>query len=210
MSPTIGAGALDALAEVGNIGAGTAATALAQMTGTRVDMGVPRVALVPVEEIPERIGGGDTLVAAILLDVGGEAEGRMLFMLPADSAQELVALLMGGMAPGGGEEGAPFDEIGLSALQEIGNVLAGSYLTALGTLTGLRLEPSPPAVGVDMADALIGDAILDVAEQGAPAMLIETEFTGGDTPRVADLLFIPTPQALRAVLDRLGVAWAPR
>ncbi len=206
MSLALDPGALDALAEVGNIGAGTAATALAQMTGARVDMAPPRVALVPIEDIPARVGGGETLVAAILLDVRGDAEGRMLFMLPAESARALVSVLMGGAAAASDAAVDPFDEIGLSALQEIGNVLAGSYLTALATLTGLRLEPSPPAVGVDMADALLGDALLDVEEEGPAALLIETAFEEADAPRVADLLFIPTPGALRTVLDRLGVA----
>lgn len=206
MTFAIDAGALDALAEVGNIGAGTAATALAQMTGSRVDMAPPRVALTAVEDIPDRVGGGDTVMAAILLDVGGDVDGRMVFMLPAPAARGLVALLMGG-DPAGRTEDDPFDEIELSALQEIGNVLAGSYLTALATMTGLRLEPSPPAVGVDMAAALLGDALIEVAEEERVALLIETAFADDDAPRVADLLFIPTPGALRTVLDRLGVAW---
>lgn len=206
MTAGIDSTALDALAEVGNIGAGTAATALAQMTGQRVDMGVPKVALMPAEEIPDRVGGGETVVAAILLDVGGDVDGRMVFMLPAQAARGLVTALMGGMAPVAEGGSAPFSDLELSALQEIGNVLAGSYLTALSTLTGLRLEPSPPAVGVDLAHALLGDALLDVAVQSPTALLIETEFADEGAPRVADLLFIPSPAALHTVLDRLGVA----
>jgi chemotaxis protein CheC len=40
---------LDALREVGNIGAGTAATALSQMIGEPVGMSVPRVRVLPLE-----------------------------------------------------------------------------------------------------------------------------------------------------------------
>lgn len=202
-APALAAGVLDILTEVGNIGAGTAATALAQMTGARVDMGVPRAALLPVEDVPARVGGGDMPVAAILLDVLGDAPGRMLFMMPADGAHALVGMLMG--APAAEAPAADFDPIALSALQEVGNVLIGSYLTALSTLTGLRLEPTPPAVGVDMADALLGAAIAEVAEASPWALLVETAFHDDDRiqAQMGSLLYIPSPAALDVVLDRL-------
>lgn len=200
-TPAIDAGMLDVLAEVGNIGAGTAATALAQMTGARVDMGVPRAALLAVEDVPARVGGGDMPVAAILLDVLGDAPGRMLFMMPAAGAHALVGMLMGESRAG--HPTADFDPIALSALQEVGNVLIGSYLTALSTLTGLRLEPTPPAVGVDMADALLGAAIAEVAEASPWALLVETEFHDDARPRMGSLLYIPSPAALDVVLGRL-------
>ncbi|MEQ8835033.1 MAG: chemotaxis protein CheC [Miltoncostaeaceae bacterium] len=198
--------AIDALAEIGNIGAGTAATALAQMTGVRVDMGLPRVSLVPVEDVPDRVGGGDTVVAAILLDVTGDAPGRMVFMMPAGAARTVVDMLMGLPSTHSGDEVPEFDEIALSALQEVGNVLTGAYLGALSTLTGLRLEPSPPALGIDMAYALLATAIVDVAERSPDALLIETDFSDDDDPQVGTLMFIPTPEGLDAVLGRLGVA----
>lgn len=198
--------AMDALAEIGNIGAGTAATALAQMTGVRVDMGLPRVSLVPVEDVPDRVGGGDTVVAAILLDVTGDAPGRMVFMMPAGAARTVVDMLMGLPASHGDEEVPEFDEIALSALQEVGNVLTGAYLGALSTLTGLRLEPSPPAVGIDMAYALLATAVVEVAESSPRALLIETDFSDDDDPQVGTLMYIPTPEGLGAVLARLGVA----
>lgn len=197
--------AIDALAEVGNIGAGTAATALAQLTGVRVDMAVPRVAVIPVEDVPDRVGGGDTIVAAVLLDVAGDAPGRILFMMPANAARALVDSLMG-QPRSAGQELPQFDELALSALQEVGNVLTGAYLGALSTITGLRLEPSPPAIGIDMAYALIASAIVEVAETSPQALLVETDFSDDDDPRVGTLLFIPTPAALAAVLERLGVA----
>ena len=204
-APALEAGVLDILAVVGNIGAGTAATALAQMTGARVDMGVPRAALLAVEDVPARVGGGDMPVAAILLDVLGDAPGRMLFMMPAAGAHELVEMLMGGSRTNHAPAAADFDAIALSALQEVGNVLIGAYLTALSTLTGLRLEPTPPAVGVDMADALLGAAIAEVADASPWALLVEAEFHDeGPQAQMGSLLYIPSPAALDVVLDRLA------
>ncbi|MCX7730581.1 MAG: chemotaxis protein CheC, partial [Candidatus Caldatribacterium sp.] len=44
---------LDALKEIGNIGAGNAATALSKMVGKRVNMEVPLVRVIPLKEVPE-------------------------------------------------------------------------------------------------------------------------------------------------------------
>lgn len=204
VAASLGERQLDALREVGNIGAGTAATALAQMTGAAVPMEVPRVSVLPVEGIAEEAGGGDALAAAVFLGVHGDASGHMLFLMHADAAREIVgALLCGTTEPG--EDGAPFGEMELSALQELGNILTGSYLGAMAQLTGLRLEPSPPVVGVDFADALVGSALAEVAAVSETALLIETAFGGGGAAPVGQFLYIPTPEALATVLDRLGL-----
>lgn len=206
MSETLRPEALDALAEVGNIGAGTAATALSQMTGARIDLGVPRVSLVPVEDVPARVGGDDTTVVAVLLEVTGDAPGRVVIMIPVSAAHALVATLMGQPPPEPDAAlEADFDELALSALQEVGNVLTSAYLGALSSFTGLMMEPTPPAVGVDMAFALLADAVVDVAETSGQALLIETDFADTAEPTAGALLYIPTPAALEAVLERLGL-----
>lgn len=146
--PRLGPAQLDALREIGNIGAGTAATALSQMTGRRVPMGVPTVALLPVEEIALAIGEGDAVVAAMLIGVRGDAPGQMLLVMTEPAARALVATLVG-VTAGPPGAAAAFTEMELSALQEVGNIMTGSYLGALAQITGLRLEPTPPAVGVD-------------------------------------------------------------
>ena len=48
---------LDVLREIGNVGAGNSATALSRLIKYRIEMNVPHVALVPIEEVPEFVGG---------------------------------------------------------------------------------------------------------------------------------------------------------
>ena len=55
---------LDALKEIGNIGAGNSATALSQVINRRIDMNVPKVALVPLEAVPDLVGGPDAIVGS--------------------------------------------------------------------------------------------------------------------------------------------------
>ncbi|MGI9538685.1 MAG: chemotaxis protein CheC [Miltoncostaeaceae bacterium] len=196
---------LDALREVGNIGAGTAASALAQMTGKAVNMGVPRVSVLQAHEIPDRVGGGEAIVAAAFMRVEGDAPGHMLFLMPEDAAHEIVEAMVGGVLE---EEPvvASFGEMKLSALQEVGNILTGSYLRAIAELTGLHLEPSPPAVGVDMADALLTQALAEAAGGSEVALLIETAFADGDLPPSGQFVFVPGPDSIAAVLEGLGVS----
>jgi chemotaxis protein CheC len=202
-APVLGEAQLDALREIGNIGAGTAATALAQMTGRSVPMGVPTVTLLPVEEVVDRTGDAERVVAAMFLGVGGDVSGHMLFVMGEDAARDVVDALIGGFGGAGGGDG--FSEMELSALQEVANILTGSYLNALAQITGLRLEPTPPAVGVDFAGALVGAALVEVAMASETAILIETPLGDGGAPSLGDVLFIPTSEALQLVLARLGL-----
>jgi chemotaxis protein CheC len=195
---------LDALREVGNIGAGTAAASLSQMTGQRVGMSVPRVSILQIEAIPEAIGGEERLIAAVYLRVVGDAPGHIVFVTDAQTAHDTCAVLMGGMPPGDpGPTG--FSEMELSAIQEIGNILTGSYLRALAELTRLTLEPTPPAVGVDMAAALLNSIVAEVARSTDLALLIETAFDESDLPELGHFIYIPEPAALATVLRGLGL-----
>jgi chemotaxis protein CheC len=195
---------LDALREVGNIGAGTAATALSTMIGEPVGMSVPRVRMLPLEEVADNIGGAEKVVAAVHLRVVGDAPGHIIFVTGVETAQHLAGLLLQGMPAG--ERGVfGLSELECSALQELGNVLTSSYLIALTTLTGLHLEPSPPALGIDMVGALIGTVLAEVSLTTDVALLIETAFEEQDRPTAGDFLYIPTPEALTRVLHGLGM-----
>ena len=124
---------LDALKEIGNIGAGNSATALSQVINRRIDMNVPKVALVPLEAVPDLVGGPDAIVVGVFLRVYGKAPGNILFLLPKNSAFYLVDTLMG--RPQGTTTKLDFmDE---SALMEIGNILDDGLAVQVGVVTRL-------------------------------------------------------------------------
>ena len=135
----------DVLREIGNIGAGNATTALAQLLNTKVDMHVPKVDLLDFSQIGEAMGGEEQIMAGIYLVVEGDISGSIMFLLEKSSAKTLVAKLMG--TENNDPEG-DFDEMELSALKEIGNIITGSYLSSLSTLTNLNIYPSPPDISM--------------------------------------------------------------
>jgi chemotaxis protein CheC len=197
---------LDALREIGNIGAGNAATSLSQMVGHRIGMTVPSVRALPLDEVPAAVAGSDdALVVAIYLRVLGDAPGHIMFAMTVEDAKSIATSVLSGMAAGE-PDASGLGDMERSALQEVGNILTSAYLIAMTTFTGLHLEPSPPDLGVDMAAALVGQVLSEVALTGDVALVIETAFEELDQPVAGSFLYIPTPEGLAKVLAGLGVA----
>lgn len=193
---------LDALKEVGNVGAGNAATALSQIINRKIDMTVPEVAILPLGDVPDVVGGPEIMVAGVYLRVFGPAPSSILFLLPRDSAFTLVDMLMGR------ERGLTdhLDMMDESALLEIGNILAGAYLNALSFFTKFTLLPSIPALAMDMAGAILSVILSQLGQMGDHALVIETEFsTEGDGGVKGHFFLIPDPGSLGTILAAIGV-----
>ncbi|SDB10315.1 chemotaxis protein CheC [Eubacterium oxidoreducens] len=191
---------LDVLKEIGNIGAGNATTAIASMLGFKVDMSVPSVKLMECQELPTAIGPEEDVVAGIYLEVMEDISGSMMFILSLPSAQYLVNKLM----MRDPEYSAPFDEMDMSALKEIGNIIGGSYLSALSGLTGLTIAPSVPALAIDMEAAVLSVPAIVFGQMGDNALLIETKF-GDDVMIDGYFILMPDVESYEKILTALGI-----
>ncbi|MDF2820701.1 MAG: CheY-P-specific phosphatase CheC [Clostridiales bacterium] len=191
---------MDVLREIGNIGAGNATTALSQMINARIDMGVPQVNLLEFKDLAEIIGGAETPVVGILFSLEGDVSGMMMFMLELKDAHVLVNLLCGGDS-GVGDE---FTEMDLSALQEIGNIIAGAYLSSLSTLTNLLIISSVPYMSMDMAGAILSVPAIEFGKVGDKALLIESCF-GEEDSISGYFILIPELASYDKILNSLGI-----
>lgn len=192
---------MDVLKEVGNIGAGHAATALSRLLDKPVDMAVPTVSLVPFEEIADRVGGSEQVVIAVFLRVEGDAPGNMFFIISEESAAGLLGNLLGIQSEGGGV----YTEMEYSALSEIGNILAGSYLSSLADFTKLSMAPTVPSIAIDMAGAILSYGLLQFGHMGDDALLIETKFLEGREEVEGHFFLIPDPESFAKIFHALGV-----
>jgi len=193
---------LDALKEVGNIGAGNAANALSIMLQKKVDISVPKVKIIPLEEVPDTLGGPENVVVGIFLRVEGDAPGSVMFLLPEQQSFQLIDLLMGRTS---GTTTA-LEAIEESALKEIGNILTASYLNALSTMTRLGLMPSVPAITRDMLGSVLSIVLAEIGQFGDYALLIETEFLDGDDGISSQFFLVPEPDSLPIIFQSLGLA----
>ena len=192
---------LDALREIGNVGAGNSATALSQIINKRIDMNVPKVALVPIESVPDLVGGPDAIVVGVFLRIYGRAPGNVLFLLPQKSAFYLVDTLMGR------EHGTTktLDFMDESALMEIGNILSGAYLNAFFNFTHISMLPSIPALAMDMAGAILNIILVQLGQMGDQAMVIETQFLAEDDGISGHFFLVPDPGSLGTLIKAVGV-----
>lgn len=191
----------DVLKEIGNIGAGNATTALSKMLNAKVDMKVPKIDLLEFKELSEIIGGAENIVVGILLTLEGDIDGMIMFVLEKESAHRIVTMLMSGMV----EPSEEFSEIELSALQEIGNIIAGAYLSSLSTLTNMTITSSVPYMAIDMAGAILSVPAIEFGKISDKALLIETEFGDKDSEVNGYFILIPTLESYSSILSSLGL-----
>jgi len=193
---------MDVLKEIGNIGAGNAATALAKMLGKKIDMEVPKVKVMEFKEVTEMFGGAELPVVGLFLKMTGDLTGSVMFILENKAAHSLVNILMGKPNDSDNQE---FDEIELSALKELGNIIAGSYMSSLSTLTELNIMPTVPDIAIDMAGAIISVPAIEFGKMGDSVLYIETAFVEGTTRALGDFFLIPDLDSYEVLLKALGV-----
>ena len=192
----------DVLKEIGNIGAGNATTALAQMLGTKVDMSVPQVSLLDFKDVGAIVGGEELIMVGILLGVEGDITGSIMFLIEKEGAKHLTNKLMMGM---GGSEGDEFNEMELSALREVGNIITGAYLNALSGLTNLCIYPSTPELTVDMAGAILSVPAIQFGIQGDQILLIQNNFFD-EVELDGFFILLPDMESYSVILNALGIA----
>ncbi|MCI9315141.1 MAG: chemotaxis protein CheC [Lachnospiraceae bacterium] len=190
----------DVLKELGNIGAGNATTALAQMMQCKVDMAVPQVRLLEFKEMGEMMGGEETIMAGIYLGIEGDITGSIMFLLEKQAARHLVNKLMGMQI-----EGEEFSEMEFSALKEVGNIITGAYLNSLSGLTNLVIYPSVPDLTVDMAGAILSVPAIQFGALGDKMLLIQTQFFD-DMVLDGYFILVPNLDSYGKILSALGLS----
>lgn len=191
----------DVLREIGNIGAGNAMTALSQMLQCKVDMQVPQVKLLEFKDVGALMGGEEQIMVGIYLAVEGDITGSIMFLVKQDSAKHLVNKIMMGM---GGSEGSGLNEMELSAMKEVSNIITGAYLNSLSALTNLKIYPSPPELAVDMAGAILSVPAIEFGAIGDKILLIQSQFYD-DTMIDGYFILIPDLESYAKILRSLGM-----
>ncbi len=190
----------DVLREIGNIGAGNATTALAQLLQCKVDMKVPQVRLLDFQEVGAAMGGEEQIMAGVYLLVEGDINGSMMFLLEEKAAHCLVSKLMQMETNTEGE----FTEMELSALKEIGNIIVASYLNSLSVLTNMTIMPSIPDLSIDMAGAILSVPAIEFGAIGDEILLIQTQFTD-DMNLDGYFILVPDLESYNKILTAIGM-----
>lgn len=190
----------DVLKEIGNIGTGNATTSISTMLDMKVNMQVPDAELIAVQDLNTVIGSEEEEVVGIYIRVHNGIEGSMMFLLKRAAAYFLLNRLFDRKQ----SYDKPFDGMDISAMEEVGNIIIGSYLTAIAKMTNLTIEPSVPYISVDMAGAILSFAAIQLGQYGDNALMIETSFEDQDALQ-GYLIFLPELDSDIRIFQALGI-----
>ena len=150
------------------------------------------------------MGDEDQTVVGIMLGFEGDVYGMMMFLFDTKSAHHLVNTLMMQDTESGIEADTQFNDMEMSALNEIGNIVSGSYLTAISKLTNLKMVSTVPEMTIDMIGALLSVPASEFGKYGDILLLIQSQF--GELDFVNGyFLMIPELESYDKLLESLGV-----
>ncbi len=192
---------LDALREIGNIGSGNAATALSNMLGRPTNIKVPTIQILDYNVVTERLGGPEKMLIGMLVTLSDDINGMMLFLLDREFAHITVNALLGQEITDYSE----LDEMGISMLQEIGNIMAASYVNAISMLTGLVINISTPSLNEDMLGSILSVPAIHFANISDSIILIDDGFEIEEGRGSNSILMIPDVESLDKLMKSLGM-----
>ena len=192
---------MDVLREIGNIGSGSAATALSSLLGTSVDISVPNVKCLNFAETINFMGGAEELVIGLMLSFTGEISGLIMYILQKEFAQKVIGAFYEKQL----DSLMDMDDMDRSAICEIGNIMAGSYVNAISALSGLEIDISVPSICIDMAGAILSVPAIEYATLGDKVLFIDDNFkvTSGDIK--SNMILIPEMNSLACLFGKLGI-----
>ena len=184
-----------------------AGEAIAEMSGKRVLVTAPSVRRCSASDVIDMAGGADAIVVAVYVGITGSMTGHALLMLSPDGARRLAGILLDGFVEESDVAASgslSFDEMQISALQEVGNVTIGAFLNEIGRHLSEPVVPTVPQAVVEMAGAILDGVLMDLIVDSDQILAAETTFQEGEDQIQGTLLVLPKPAPLAVLLDALG------
>jgi chemotaxis protein CheC len=179
-----------------SLGTRHAMAGLSEMLGEEIAVSSFALKRTPVAELANVVGGAEVDAVGIYLTVTGAANGHLMLIYEPRIAYAFVDLLMGQPA----DTTQELDEMGRSALGEMGNIIGAFFLNAIADATGLELMPSPPAVMTDMAGALLDVVTAEILLRQDDTYVAETTFRTADREIEGQFMVMPSEELLDVLL----------
>jgi len=193
---------IDALKELGNIGSAHAITGLSELLKRRIDVSITNVDIIPLQIIYTLFNGPESMVSVVYLEGYSEDfRGMMFLIFPHPEAQKMVEMATGSKV----KDLVVSDEMALSSLKEIGNIMCGCYLNTLAMFIGRRIMHSVPQISNDMLGAVMDSILVDLSLESDYAIVLETAFSLTQNECKGFLFFIPTSESIDTIFNAINV-----
>ena len=202
---------VDFLAEMMNIGAGNAAAALSQVLQCQVDLVIPRVFIIAETKELSILDNPSLPVVCARMDMVGDVSGGLFLIVPEKQKNDLIRLAEQAMTESGqswraGLTNQESDDLKLSIIAEIGNIVAGVYLTAVHDFCRLNIYHTVPTIATDMVQALLDESLVRLSRQVQHIIVIENEFVAGEQRIRTFLVMIPSVESVNILVNSIGQA----
>jgi len=187
-----------ALKEIVNIGVGNAVTSLSKMIGKQISIEVPELKIEKIEKVPEKAGGADTVVSGVIMHLDGDINGYIMMLLSRETAETICTTITGEETPD------ILSAMNQSLIEEVGHILAGSYVSSLSEFLGLDFRISPPMQTYDMLGAIMDQMLIEMSKNVEYTFLFDTFFTMEGNRMEGILLTLFDPESMERILTRIN------
>ena len=199
---------LDFMTEMMNIGAGNAITALQKLLQQPVDLRIPQVHILSVTHVPSIFDSPSLPVVCIKMGMVGDVGGGVFFIMPEEYQKTLLSMV---------EQATPGfirfketkqkpDEMELSVITEIGNIITGVYLTAIHDFCRLNIYHTVPMQATDMVQAVLDEMLIELSYSAETSIAVENEFMIGKHALKVYLVLIPTAESIGVLASSIEQA----
>ncbi|MEG0805469.1 MAG: chemotaxis protein CheC [Lachnospiraceae bacterium] len=192
---------LDVLTEIGNIGSGNAATALATLLNTFVDIQIPNIQLIDFDNISQILGGNESLALAMSIQLEGDLNGMMLHIIQKDFASTLINNFYECEI----DTIRDLSEMDMSVLREMSNITCAAYVNSLASLTNMMINISPPSDHVDLVGNLLKVPLTSFHSLGSQALFIDETMMITNSEIKSHMILVLELESLKILFHRFGI-----
>ena len=190
---------MDALRELGNIGASHAATTLSTMLNTPIMLEVPEISIDNFNTINTKLEQEDAALVYFKMEGEISDAGYVVLHVPKESVIQMTSIMLG-LPPDLNRE---LDEMDESALNEIGNIMVSAFLDGTAELLGIIMLPSPPRILFDKPKKLFNLIIEESNISYESVVFFKTEMQCDTYELTCNILMLPNPPVLHDIIKML-------
>lgn len=192
---------LDVLREIGSIGTGNAATALSTLLNTKIKMSMPEVSILGYNEAINKMGGPEKIVAGVMSRISGEINGIMLYTQELDS----INTMLQGVLAEKIDNYFQMNEMEISAIIEVGNIIISSYMNAITSLAGISTTLSVPGISINMLGGILAVPMVEYGYESNKILSIGGKLSMDEKVLESNLILLPDVKSLNHLFQKLGI-----
>lgn len=191
----------DVMREIGNIGAGNACTALSVLLGTTIDMSVPKIQLLGFEDTSNYLGGPDTEILGVRVDVTDDLQGMMFHIVNKRFAERIINTFYEKKL----ETLASIDDMDSSVISEMANITSGAYANSIASLTSLFVNIGTPNQKRSTVSDLLRIPLEAFAKSGDKILVVDEQFIIDKEQITSNMILVLEKESLEKLFEKLGV-----